>query len=160
MKEVLEEGWYLALNEDLQSLVGLSIELYEREAAMGYELPDYCYLVFPMAKAFEGFLKQYFRSLGLLSEKAYESKRFRVGRAMNPDINPNHRDEYWMFDDVTKMCGRDVAMDIWQTWLECRNQIFHYFPGKNIRCSLSEAESHLKRLTETMKSVFECKIRA
>lgn len=160
MKQVLQEGWYIVLNEDLKILVRTSIELYEREEVMGYALPDYCYLVFPMAKAYEGFLKQYFKSLGILSSKAFTSKRFRVGRAMNPDIHPRHHDEYWMFDDVTKMCGREVAMEIWQTWLECRNQLFHYFPGKYSACSLAEAREHLLRLTTTMKTVFECRVRA
>lgn len=159
MKQILEEDWYTVLNDDLKSLIRLSVELYEREETMGYILPDYCYLVFPMAKAYEGFLKQYFRSLGLLSEKAYESKRFRVGRAMNPDIHVRHRDEYWMFDDVTQMCGREVAMEIWQTWLECRNQLFHYFPGKHTSCDLKQAKMYLTRLTDTMKQVFECKVR-
>jgi hypothetical protein len=121
-------------------------------------LTDYSFIIFPIAKAYEDFLKQYLFDLGLISQKTYEGKRFRLGRALNPDIRDNQRDEFWLFDDVSSMCGEELSRSLWETWLECRNRVFHYFPAKNVKLSLTAVTTHLQLLDETISNAHQCKV--
>lgn len=162
----ISEAWFLTLDQDQRELVELSVWLYQRELQSsdgsannsGNGLADYSFIVFPIAKAYEGFLKKYLLSIGVMSQAQYESKHFRIGRALNPDISNDYKDEQWLYDDVTERCGEDVAREIWQTWLECRNQVFHYFPNKKGTLSLREASAKLQQVMSSMQLVFACKV--
>lgn len=158
MQLFVHRPWFPQLPLEQRELIELTIVLYEREQKMESVLTDYSFIIFPVAKAYEGFLKQYLYELGLISQKTFEGKRFRIGRALNPDIRESQRDEFWLYDDVAQMCGQDMAKSLWQTWLECRNRIFHYFPSKNIKLSLSAVEMQLTLLDETITAAYQCKI--
>ena len=84
---------------------------------------DYAFLVFPVSKAYEGFLKDFLLEFGLISPEVYRSRRFRLGRALNP-----------------------------QTWLECRNHVFHYFPGKEEIMNREQAMACVNMTVETIAS--------
>lgn len=47
---------------------------------------DYSFFVAPISKAYEGFLKDFFLKIGIISENDYESDRFRVGKTLNPSL--------------------------------------------------------------------------
>ena len=158
MHNILQRPWFSQLPTDQQELIELTIVLYEREQKMDSLLTDYSFIIFPIAKAYEGFLKQYLFDLGLISQKTYEGKRFRLGRALNPDIRDNQRDEFWLFDDVSGMCGEELSRSLWETWLECRNRVFHYFPTKNVKLSLTAVTTHLQLLDETITNAHQCKV--
>lgn len=155
--EIVNAGWFQYLEQPQQQLVLSSFELIERERTDTRPEADHSYIVFPAAKAFEGFLKQYFHDLGLISTKTYEGRRFRIGRAINPDVRTSHRDEYWLFDDVTQACGEDLARQLWETWLTCRNRVFHYFPKNVSTLSLQEAEEYVVLLLQAMESAVQCR---
>lgn len=158
MHVIFQRSWFSQLPKDQQELIELTIVLYEREQTLNSTLVDYSYIMFPFAKAYEGFLKHYLFDMGLISQKTFEGKRFRIGRALNPDIRDSQRDEFWLFDDVSQLCGQQLARALWETWLECRNRIFHYFPDRNVHLSLTAVESHLQLLDETISSAYQCQV--
>lgn len=158
MHIILERPYYLQLPEEQQKLIELSIILYERELKLETGLVDYSFILFPMAKAYEGFIKQYLFDLNLISQKTFEGRRFRIGRALNPDIRDNQKDEFWLFDDMVGLCGPEIAHSLWDTWLECRNRVFHYFPQRNVRLTLTAVGNRLQLLDETITSAYQCKI--
>src|SRR5476651_572464 len=99
------QDWYVSLTSWQKELVRTSLELLSREERTQSNFADYSFIVFPMAKAYEGFLKDFFYKVGLITEQTYNDKRFRIGKAINPDINPSHRDEEWLYDGIVRMCG-------------------------------------------------------
>jgi len=48
-------------------------------------ISDYSFLVFPFAKAYEGFLKRFFLDMKLISKDEYYSDDIRIGRILNPN---------------------------------------------------------------------------
>lgn len=158
MNSITQRPWFTSLSDDQQEMIELSIILYQRELNTNSSLSDYSFILFPIAKAYEGFLKLYLLEMGLITQQVYEGKRFRIGRAINPDIHDNQRDEYWLFDDLQLRCGETVARSLWQTWLECRNRVFHYYPSGNKKLTLDSVSNHLDIIEQTMDIAFTCKL--
>lgn len=142
-----------------QEMIDQAKWLLVREENSGEHLKDYSFIVFPMAKAYEGFLKDYLFDMGLISQETYHSRRFRIGRALNPDISPNQRDAWWLYDDLVRSCGEEVAQMLWDTWLGCRNHVFHYFPGEKAVMDLAHARKNLARIESSMTMAKECILR-
>lgn len=157
MQDITHQAWFSYLSIDQQNLATTAYALLEQGERE--QVSDYSYVVFPMAKAYEGFLKKYFFELGLISMQTYESRRFRVGRAFNPDLNSTQQDDLWIFDDVARMCGLALAREMWDAWIECRNQVFHYFPLQNRALSLAQADAKLQQLASVMEGAIRCQTR-
>jgi hypothetical protein len=49
-------------------------------------ISDYSFIVAPAAKAYEGYLKEFFFRIGLIDKYTYQSDRFRVGKTLNPSL--------------------------------------------------------------------------
>lgn len=147
---------YRSLAPDLQELLRTSVSLYTRERRLGPQFPDYSFVVFPLAKAYEGFLKQYLLELHLLTTEQYHDKRFRIGRALNPDLRNHQRDEQWLYDDIVRMCSPDLGRELWDTWLHCRNRIFHFFPSSNQKLSLAKSGEYLLLIYTAMDNARSC----
>lgn len=158
MRKMFSEPWFASLRKPQQELIRLSVHLYEREVKSTVTLSDYSFIIFPMAKGYEGFLKQYLFDLELITEATFNGRRFRIGRALNPDVHEDQRDKYWLFDDVEQRCGREVAQSLWQTWLTCRNRVFHYFPDRKLLFSLETAEEYLQLISESMILAHQCQL--
>lgn len=112
---------------------------------------DYAFIVFPTARAYEGFLKLFFKHLGVLGSEHYRSKHFRVGRSFNPDIKMHLRDEVWIYDDVSHATSEEIARRLWQMWLSGRNHLFHYFPDDRYQVNYGEAKSLVEDLIQVME---------
>lgn len=153
------QSWYVGLPAWEKELVRVSLELFSREERMQSEFADYSFVVFSMAKAYEGFLKKYFYDAGFISHVLYTDKRFRIGRALNPDLNPLHQDGQWVYPRIEEACGREVARGLWDTWLQCRNQIFHYFPENQKSVSLIDAGRCIEMMAQAMEMATLCKMR-
>lgn len=159
--EKAESGdWAGYLDHSMQDLVAQAIELLDREKQVGEErYHDYSFVVFPMAKAYEGFLKKFFYDLGLIGQRQYEGRYFRIGKSLNPDLPERYRDEDWLYDDLERMCHdqgiEPIAEDLWNTWKESRNLLFHYFPKHEHFIGLVQAEQRVKQVEEMMKSTVE-----
>lgn len=159
-------SWYLYLTPWQRELVDTSAELLkifsenEVESTLNKTsfkvFPDYGFLVFPIAKAYEGFLKKYFLNLGLITPDLYNSRKFRIGRAFNPDVNNSQKNELWLYDDVARACSNEVARELWDAWLAGRNQVFHYFPDEKGKLSLNQAIGKIKQLNLAMANAVSC----
>ncbi|OGG04185.1 hypothetical protein A2Z33_03450 [Candidatus Gottesmanbacteria bacterium RBG_16_52_11] len=113
------------------------------------EPTDYSYLVFPYAKMYEGFLKQLFLDLGIISDHAYGSERFRIGKALSPNL-VRRLGGHSAYGQVEHQFGKDLATRLWHTWKEGRNLVFHYFPHNYRALSREQAEDLIAGIVETM----------
>ncbi len=150
-----EESWFNYLTQWQQQLVEVTsnlLEQYENNETMA----DYSFIVFPMAKAYEGFLKKFLLDLKLISVKTYDGRRFRIGRALNPDVSEYQRDKYWLYDDVAKICSKKVARQLWNAWLHCRNKVFHYFPADMGLLTYLEAKEKVDEINMAMRAAAVC----
>jgi hypothetical protein len=113
------------------------------------EPTDYSYLVFPFAKMFEGFLKQLFLDVELISEHDYYSNHFRIGRGLSPNLvqRLGRRSIYGQIEDKF---GKGMATRIWHTWKEGRNLVFHYFPHNYRALTKVQAVALVNEIIETM----------
>lgn len=144
--------WFCYLDEPQQELVSVSFSLLDKQQALT-GLVDYSFIVFSMSKAYEGFLKKVFFDLGLINKETYEGRKFRIGRALNPDIRVGQRDEDWLYDNVAAKFGKSLARQLWDTWLLCRNRVFHYFHDNNHFLTFTEATQRIAMMVATMETV-------
>lgn len=156
MKNFSDREWFHFLTDDQQKLVDLTIYLYEREGISTQPLSDYSFVIFPMAKAYEGFLKQYLYDSNLITAETFRSHRFRIGRAINPDVHMTQRDDDWLYDDLERMCSKELAQLLWQTWLTCRNRVFHFFPTEQTFLSLEMAGEDITLITQAIEQAHQC----
>jgi len=145
-------SWYRYLDLHQQELVNVSFSLLEKQDIFS-DIKDFSFMVFPMSKAYEGFLKKVFYDLQLISKETYQGRRFRIGRAFNPDVRSHQRDEDWLYDDVELQFGREVARQLWNTWLVCRNRVFHYFTNEKQALSFDEAKQKINMIVESIQLV-------
>jgi hypothetical protein len=162
-------SWWNYLEEDLQELLRQSlllIEVVEKwrrnpSTDSGQEFHDYAFVVFPAAKAYEGFLKKLFLDLGLISPEQYYGKRFRVGKALNPSLKKPLRQKFGVYYKLITFCAGDAGLadTLWDTWRECRNVLFHWFPNEKNAISFEEAKEKFDMILVTLdKATKECKI--
>lgn len=119
-----------------------------------FHFKDYSFLVFPFAKAYEGFLKQLFLEIGFISRLDYISDHLRLGKLMSPNLTMRlgSRSLYLKIQDAS---GKDLAEQIWNTWKVGRNQIFHYFPHNIKAITFQEAENIVNQFIQTMETTYE-----
>ena len=160
MEESLEQKvWWDYLEEDLQELLLTSAHLSAKATELGEGVHDFSFIVFPAAKAYEGFLKKLFLDKGFITKDDYFGKKFRVGRALNPYLDRQFRYES-VYDKVVTFCGGKALADkLWETWRQSRNLVFHWFPDEKRALTLTEAEDRYKMVIEAIDAAFkECKI--
>lgn len=113
------------------------------------DIHDYSFLVAPVAKAYEGFLKYFFLKIGLIDQQLYEGDRFRVGKTLNPSLR------YKRFSIFQKLCeiddsGEQLAEQLWDAWKRGRNEIFHYYPGNTKKISFEEAQARIQQVLKAI----------
>lgn len=118
-----------------------------------YKFKDYSFLVFPYAKAYEGYLKQLFKDIDFISHLDYISDHLRLGKLMSPNLIGRLGDRS-LYKKIKEASSEDLADKIWQTWKLGRNQIFHYFPHNFKAVTFEEAEQIVQRIIETMEEAF------
>lgn len=147
--------WWNYLESDLQELLSESLLLHHKAANWRQKFRDYSFVVFPAAKAFEGFLKKLFLDMGFITPDDYYGKRFRIGKSLNPSLDKSHQDEKWVYDDLSKFCqGRKLPDQLWQTWKQSRNLVFHWFPNEVNTISLSQAGERIALVISAIDEVF------
>ena len=121
-------------------------------------ISDYSFLVFPFAKAYEGFLKRFFLDMKLISKEEYFSDDIRIGRILNPNYIKEKSNVF------ERICGksrgsREVSRKLWQVWKRGRNLVFHYFPHNYRRLGYEEALDIINDIVDAMySSVTNCKV--
>lgn len=166
MNELEQKIWWNYIGQDLQKLFITSRFLVKALASWGSDLPggeaqfdDYAFVVFPAAKAYEGFLKKMFFDLGFISESDYFGKHFRIGKSLNPSLPKNIRHDE-VYGKIVKYCGgHELADNLWETWRVTRNLTFHWFPDQKNAISLSEAKMRVEMIIAALDASFEgCKL--
>ena len=119
-----------------------------------YQFKDYSFVVFPYAKAYEGFLKQLFRDEGFISHLDYISDHYRLGKMLSPNLVGRLK-ERSLYRKITEKSSKDLADRIWNTWRIGRNQTFHYFPHNFKALSFIEAEKIINQIIRTMEEAYQ-----
>lgn len=154
--DVRSQVWFSFLDAHGQMLALQSQRLLEREKRVRSVFDDYSFVVFPLAKAYEGFLKKFLLEMGVLTKEQYFYRQFRIGRSLNPDISDRFQDEWWLYDDVVSLCTPQLARKLWNAWVECRNHVFHFFADDTHQVSLQQAEKLLHQLSQSMQEAMQC----
>lgn len=151
--------WWGEAEEDIRELLKEAQLLLNKVSSWDQKFHDYSFIVFPAAKAYEGFLKKTLLEMGLISRNDYFGKRFRIGRALNPSLDKKYRKKESVYDKLAEYCGgRDLPDQLWLTWKESRNLLFHWFPHEANAISLSEAEIRIKMVVNSMDALYRsCK---
>ncbi len=118
-----------------------------------YQFKDYSFIIFPFAKAYEGYLKKLFKDTGLISHLDYINDHLRLGKLMSPNLI-NRLKERSIYKKIKEKTTKDLADKIWNTWKLGRNQIFHYFPHNLKSVGFKEAEKIVNQIIETMKEAY------
>ena len=161
MEESLDKKvWWNYLEEDLQELLLTSNHLINKAEELGEGVHDFSFVVFPAAKAFEGFLKKLFLDMGFISKEDYFGKKFRIGKALNPYLDKELRHES-VYDRLVNFSGSSkVADHLWETWKNSRNLVFHWFPDEKKALDLIEAKRRYEMIIEAIDETYkECKIK-
>ncbi len=119
-----------------------------------YVFKDYSFLIFPYAKAYEGYLKKLFLDLKYISHLDYISDHLRLGKLMAPQL-VDHLGERSLYKQIKEHSTKETADMIWDTWRVGRNQVFHYFPHNTRYVTFEEASSTVNRIIMTMKEAHE-----
>lgn len=155
------------MGEDLQKLLKTSEFIHNSVKSWGADLPggkrefdDYSFVVFPAAKAYEGFLKKLFFDLKFITEEDYYGKHFRIGKALNPSL-PKVLRKDGVYDKIVKYCnGSVLAEKLWEAWKQSRNLTFHWFPNEKNAITMDEAGERIEMIVSAIDMAFkECRIR-
>lgn len=160
------KAWFEFLEHGQKDLVIEAQALYEREIKIkDVVFHDYSFVVFPMAKAYEGFLKKLLFTLDMISEQVYMGDHFRIGKSLNPDLPERYRNHDWVVGDLDLQCGlvgmgrfhnQKLSTVLWRCWKRGRNLLFHYFPQHENFISLEEAGVRIEELADAMAAAVEC----
>lgn len=149
------KAWWDTIHEDLRELLLESVLLVNRVGDWDEKFHDYAFVVFPAAKAYEGFLKGLFFELQFISDHDYYGKHFRVGKALNPALDPELRKKEGVYDKVVEYCGgKDLAEELWETWKYCRNLLFHWFPKEKNAIDFEEAKDKVLEVINSIDAAY------
>jgi len=110
---------------------------------------DYSFLVSPISKAYEGYLKDFFLKTHIIDKYDYESDHFRVGKTLNPSLRYKRFSIYQKLANLSEE-GESLAEKLWNAWKYGRNEIFHYFPNNLKNLSRQEAEERIALLLDAI----------
>jgi hypothetical protein len=130
---------------DNQCRLVTDVEIILKRLQNQDNISDFSFLVAPIAKAYEGFLKDFFLKIGIISEGDYYSDRFRVGKTLNPSLRYKRFSVFQRLADYHEK-GEELAETLWDAWKFGRNEIFHYFPNSYKNLSRNEAEERINLL--------------
>ncbi len=146
MKTIYASVWK-QLPPEQKQLIEDSSKLLEGIYGCRQSFSDYSFLVAPLAKAYEGFLKTFFLKSGYIDEHEFYGDHFRVGKVLNPSLK---KQRFSVYKKLSKEKGERTADFAWKTWKEGRNLVFHYFPHNLKRLSLEEAKERIDQIIEAI----------
>lgn len=103
---------------------------------------DYSFLVAPAAKAYEGYLKDFFLKIGIIDRRQRVSTHFRVGKTLNPSLRFKRFSVFQKLTDIDDN-GEELAEILWDGWKFGRNEILHYFPKNLKKLTLDQAKDRI-----------------
>ncbi|MCA9371725.1 hypothetical protein KC726_02400 [Candidatus Woesebacteria bacterium] len=143
---------YLSVSQqDLIKEGSFLLEIIQRNKE--YRFKDYSFLVFPFAKAYEGFLKQLFLDMRFITHLQYISDHFRLGKYLSPHLVGKLKEKS-IYQHIEEKANKELADELWDTWKEGRNRVFHYFPHNLRRLALEQAEEMIDRILFAMEKSY------
>lgn len=112
-------------------------------------ISDYSFLVSPVSKAYEGYLKDFFLKIKIIDRASYHSDRFRVGKTLNPSLRYKRFSIFQKLIDIDDR-GEELAETLWTAWKYGRNEIFHYFPNDLKTIDRTNAEERIALVLEAI----------
>lgn len=156
------KSWWSWVHEDIRELLTQSALLADifKDRTEDKNFHDYAFIVFPAAKAYEGFLKTLFLEMGFIDQEEYFGKRFRIGKALNPALEQEYRQKESVYDQLVNYCnGKELPDKLWDTWKNGRNVLFHWFPNEKNAITYESAKEILNQIISSIDLAFEgCKI--
>lgn len=147
------QNYWDYLSSTQQDLLREGSYLYQEIFHDGkYNFHDYSFIVFPFAKAYEGFLKKLLLDTQLITEQEYNSNHIRIGQLLCPEPSLRERSIY---DKIENLFGKHNAKQTWLTWKYCRNEVFHYYPHNQQSLTLTNAKERIEQIVNTMATIFE-----
>lgn len=148
--DLSKKSWWIYLERDLKELLEQSTRLLSAFEKNKGEFLDYSFVVFPAAKAYEGFLKKILLDSGLISLEEFSGKHFRIGKALNPFLPKKLQHESVYPRLVEKSGGEELPALLWKTWKLSRNSTFHWFPNKKNAISYEEAGERIQLIVSAI----------
>jgi hypothetical protein len=153
---IKNKPWYSYLERDLQELLEESLQLIKDVPTWDSDFHDYSFIVFPSAKAYEGFLKKMFIDLGFITRDDYYGRHFRIGKALNPQLEEKFREKESVYDKIVNFLkDKQLADELWETWKNCRNLIFHWFPDEKNAVSFEEAVDRVEEIIYAIDNAYK-----
>ena len=83
-----------------------------------------------------------------------------MGKALNPNLEKFLREKESVYDKIVDYCqGKELADKLWETWVQSRNLIFHWFPNEKRAINFDEAKERIVMIVSAMDAAFrECKL--
>jgi len=125
------------------------IEIILQRLGQKDSISDYSFIVSPAAKAYEGFLKDFFLKTHIIDQYSYESDRFRVGKTLNPSLRYKRYSIYQKLANIHQE-GEELAEILWSAWKRGRNEIFHFFPGTSHNLDRADAEERINLILKAI----------
>ena len=150
---MMSEGslaWQFMSDTQRQLALDGQLLIEDRKRHPNEQLSDYSYLVFPFAKLYEGFLKALLWNLGIITEREHLSSHFRLGKVLSPNLIRRLKD-HSAYAQISSRFGEDLAIELWDTWKQGRNLVFHYFPHNVRRLSIVDAQATIDLITRAME---------
>jgi hypothetical protein len=162
MGNLEDTAWWGYAEQAMRELIKQSHDMIEQETlrqTQGHRYNDYSFIVFPAAKAYEGFLKKLFLDMKLITSAQYYGEHFRIGRALSPTLPKRYRSG-WVFGKLKGGCGgEELPTKMWETWKKGRNRVFHYFPNYHEALNLDQAKAIVLDIEDMMdECLVGCKI--
>lgn len=91
----------------------------------------------------------------------YSHKYFRIGKALNPELDKRLRAKDSVYDRLVTFSGNTELADLlWETWKRSRNSLFHWFPNEKKVINFNESGENVLLIIQSIDRAFErCKIK-
>ncbi|MBP9817854.1 hypothetical protein KBC75_03850 [Candidatus Shapirobacteria bacterium] len=134
---------------DQQKALIFDVQLILNRLQISDHISDYSFIVSPVSKAYEGYLKDFFLKIRIINKMDYNSDRFRVGKTLNPSLRYKRFSIFQKLININEN-GEELAESLWNAWKYGRNEIFHYFPGKLKNIDRADAEERIAMLLDAI----------
>ncbi len=155
MINLANKPWWSFLTPDQKDNLSQSYLLLQEENQQPNErFSDYSFIVFPAAKAYEGFLKKLFLALKLIEPADYYGEHFRIGKSLNPSLKHEYPNNH-VYAKLETVCqGPSLPQTLWHAWKQSRNLLFHWFPQQKNAISRLEAKQRIELIVSAIDAAF------
>ena len=150
LKKKIGHNTYLFIDKYHRKLLQDSIlmnTIFAAQDVYSRALNDFSIIVFPSAKAMEGYIKKLLLFLKLITEEDLKSNPYKsIGRILDGDDIKNRL--------LDKKRDKSIPKLLSAQWDLCRNQIMHFDTGRPDFIKKEDASTKIENIYEVMKKSF------